>query len=457
MGKANVVAAPPPGVSAPGPDSRAETTRPEKWVDDPTGLRFEHTRSLEGHAKPVSAVRFSPDGTRCASASADKSVRIWNVTDGVCIATLVGHEKGVSDVTWTKCGRYVVSASDDKNIHLWCVDERLRVEMGRWETGHGSPNHLHDSNRVGIQSANLEHMDTPTSTDPKYGQCLRVFTGHTAHVFCVDVAPAGNILASGSCDETVRLWDVAKGTCLNVLPAHSDPVTSVCFSHDGTVVCSGSYDGLVRIWSVATGGCLRTVAVFPTTATDGNDTHTLRKENTIQSGSPPPVARAVFSPNSLFLLIGTLDSTLRLVDLRIKNASPVVKTFVGHVNHAYCVFSGFAEVTRKKINNGKSDEKSDDDGGTSQTYVISGSEDGCVCVWDLQTRRQVTRVTLSSNRMGSQPEEGDEENAGGANAQIENAPDASAGAVVGCDFRNNTLATCGLGEDRSVKIWTVLG
>jgi len=38
-------------------------------------------------------VRFSPDGTRCASASADKSVRIWNVTDGVCIATLVGHEK----------------------------------------------------------------------------------------------------------------------------------------------------------------------------------------------------------------------------------------------------------------------------------------------------------------------------------------------------------------------------
>ena len=89
----------------------AASEPPEPGAGDaPAGLAFDLVVSLEGHDKGVSSVRFSPDVTRLASASADKTVRIWRVADGACLATLVGHEKGCSECAWSKCGLYVVSA-----------------------------------------------------------------------------------------------------------------------------------------------------------------------------------------------------------------------------------------------------------------------------------------------------------------------------------------------------------
>ena len=164
----------------------------------------------------MSSVRFSPDGTRLASASADKTVRVWRVADGACLATLVGHEKGCSECAWSACGRYVVSASDDKNVHLWCVDPDAAREADDEDDAPASSEDGEKKSGGGV-----------------FGECLRVFSGHTAHVFSLDLSPAGNVLVTGSVDETVRLWDVRRGTCMNVLPAHSDPVTSVRFSPTG--------------------------------------------------------------------------------------------------------------------------------------------------------------------------------------------------------------------------------
>ena len=76
------------------------------------------------------------------------------------------------------------------------------------------------------------------------GECIKTLRGHTHFVFCVNFNPQSNLIASGSFDESIRIWDVKTGRCLKTLPAHSDPVTAVCFNKDGTLIVSSSYDGL---------------------------------------------------------------------------------------------------------------------------------------------------------------------------------------------------------------------
>ena len=72
-------------------------------------------------------------------------------------------------------------------------------------------------------------------------------------------ALTASTLASGSDDNTVRLWDVQTGEQLRTLEGHTDGVTSVAFSPDGNTLASGSDDNTVRLWDVQTGEQLRTL------------------------------------------------------------------------------------------------------------------------------------------------------------------------------------------------------
>jgi WD40 repeat protein len=81
--------------------------------------------------------------------------------------------------------------------------------------------------------------------------CRRILHGHTAIVNVVAFAPNHtNILASGSRDTTVRLWNAETGKCINVLRGHFNEVTCVAFSRDGKTLASGSLDNTVHVWSV---------------------------------------------------------------------------------------------------------------------------------------------------------------------------------------------------------------
>ena len=252
-------------------------------------------RTLEGHTSAPRSIAFSPDGQLLASGSWDKSVRIWPVEGTSALHTLKEHEGWVNAVAFSPDGTVIASASDDTTVKLW---------------------------------------------RPSDGSLLRTIEAHDEDVASIAFSPDGTILASGGEDETIRLWQVSSGAALRSLEEHTSWVTSLAFSPDGATLISASHDRSVRLWKVSDGTPLRTleghtgpvlsVSVSPNgeTLVSGAEDNVVRLWR-LEDGSPQEVleghtgdlASVAFSPDGTLLATGQTDGMASL--WRVSHGSPV--------------------------------------------------------------------------------------------------------------------------------------
>ncbi|MFF9363049.1 nSTAND1 domain-containing NTPase [Streptomyces griseoluteus] len=218
---------------------------------------------LTGHTGAVYLTSFSPDGKVLATASYDRTVRLWNVADRgnpkPLGAPLQGHRSWVSSAVFSPDGHTLASAGDDGTIHLWDVTDPAHPKsLGEPLTGHDGTIYLVAFSPDGRTLASAGEDRTVrlwNVADPHRAKPLGALRGHSAPVRSVAFSPDGRTLASGGDDDTVRLWDVADPRRAKprrgVLRGHTDLVHSVAFSPDGKVLASGSADDTIRLWNVA--------------------------------------------------------------------------------------------------------------------------------------------------------------------------------------------------------------
>ncbi|KAL2165503.1 hypothetical protein VTH06DRAFT_803 [Thermothelomyces fergusii] len=345
----------------------------------PTRPNYHPHLLLLGHSRAVAQVRISPDGRWIASASADGTAKIWDASTGAHLETLVGHMAGVSCLAWAPDSNTLATGSDDKSIRLW---DRVT----------GSPAHAVAHRGASVADAAAATTTTTSSRGPgsRAAAARRAarmgvpadgvrggrtgkgpLLGHHNYVYCLAFSPKGNILASGSYDEAVFLWDVRAGRLMRSLPAHSDPVSGVDFCRDGTLVVSCSTDGLIRIWDTYTGQCLRTL---------------VHEDN-------PAVTNVCFSPNGRFVLAFSLDSCIRLWDYV---SGSVKKTYQGHANQGYSIGGCFGVLSDRDDDDDDDDLAAEDGAGggdvRQQAFITSASEDGDIVMWDVKTKEVLQRI-----------------------------------------------------------------
>ncbi len=327
-------------------------------LDEPIGMMPPSTIVLQGHNSSVRAVAFSRDGHWLATGGERGTARLWNLRDPNLASnhTALPSTTGpIRTLTFSPDSTKLVTGSEGNTASIWDITAPTPTEQPVILSGHGGPvrvvvfspdgHWLVTGGRDSI--ARLWNLGATSSTTERYERYERyehyLLAGHTDAITTAAFSPDSRWLATGSEDNTVRLWEVtAQNPAAHsiVLSDHTGLIRAVAFSPDSHWLASGSEDSTARLW-------------------DMNTLKPLAPHSIVFKGHEHPIRTLAFSPDGLWLATGGDDNLIRLWDLRAPSSDAKSTVLAGHADPVTAL--AFSPDGR----------------------LVSGSEDSTVRVWRL--------------------------------------------------------------------------
>lgn len=229
------------------------------WQIDPGTFTVTHMATGTKHTSAVGSVAFGHlSATLCASVSQDTCLKVWalpkqfeagKVANLMCSATKIAHEKDVNCVTIAPNDRMIATASQDKTAKLWSADGLQLVGVFR---GH----------KRGVWCVRFSPVDQvllTTSADCTMRlwsltdmSCLKSFEGHESSILKAEFLTNGMQLLSAGGDGLLKVWSIKSSECLTTLDKHDGRIWALAVTHDESAFFSGGSDSLLIRWTDVT-------------------------------------------------------------------------------------------------------------------------------------------------------------------------------------------------------------
>jgi WD40 repeat protein len=319
-----------------------------------------------GHRGWIRSITYSPNGSTLATASGDRTVKLWDARSAMLKQTLSGHSSEVVAVAFSPDGQTLASAALDTTIKLWDphsgrLRQTLDTDRHQIHTLTFSPDGKTLASGGGVLNGEVKLWDAETGrlrqtlsdTTQRLGNFTLVDPNATPSVgICYTVAfsPDGRALASAGADKILRIWDAQTGRLIRTLIGHADTIWSIAFAPNGRTLASASADKTVRLWNPWSGRPLRSidnnieamtsVAFSPdgvSLATAGqsgitrlSDPETGELQQTL-TGNNMSVWAIAFSPDSRTVATGSGDWTVKFWNARSGELEQILPSHFGGV------------------------------------------------------------------------------------------------------------------------------
>ncbi len=235
------------------------------WIHNKNNNSKELISNLSGHNSTISQIAYSPDAKFLASASADRTIKLWDTRRGELIATFKEHKKGVNTVAFSQDAKILVSGGEDNLIKIWNLQNQSIIKTLEGHTDSIKTVIISPDNKY-IASAGYDKTIKIWNLE---GKLIDSIDAHNLAISSLQFSQPNQqekkyTLASGSWDNNIKLWQIkASGkinpTPLKIFSDHGGGVTGLIFNKDNNLLVSASVDRTIKLWNVKDGTLLKTL------------------------------------------------------------------------------------------------------------------------------------------------------------------------------------------------------